>query len=566
MGHTSPSQLRFSTTKHQPRWIGRPFPLALLLASSVLIGAAPAHATDDIIEAIMGGGTVIGTECVNGKVAELGANEAIPFGPDQTLYVKTSGTTRLRKDAGYTWVNGSGDLNKDKVNFIKLDSDPPKAEGVTHYLVGGTAANEVAEFGTSSGGTASVITGQGTHQMQFVSASGRYEPVVLGTMYTATFNTSDSTYSCIPAGLLPPDKPTNVVAEAHASGGMLVTFEQKGPGGDPTSYTFEAELKGAAGGGVRRGDVVDAEGQADTSSPFLITPTPPFSDEPGEWRIRITAVNAAGEAISDWSNYMTPSVEEPPVPDAPVITGVTTGNGTATVNFTAPNDNGEAITNYAYRLTQEFDNDGDFEPLNPASTASSIPLTDLNNGETYSVSIAAINANGTGPDSNVVEFTPGTQCEDVTSWTAPANTMGYFCSIGLNDYAYADFHVLNTDGTEICEQQEEYDTNRRVFYWLPAGPNIFEEDGKVARGSVNPYPFCHEDTGAQKIWALFDWDGEIKSWYHETPIQYPWLLSVEQFGLNTLTGKRNQIANGVAAFRGLGGVLVSQLNPSTSAI
>ena len=44
MGHTSPRQWRSSTTKRQPRWIGRLFPLALLLAGTVLTGAVPVHA------------------------------------------------------------------------------------------------------------------------------------------------------------------------------------------------------------------------------------------------------------------------------------------------------------------------------------------------------------------------------------------------------------------------------------------------------------------------------------------------------------------------------------------
>ena len=52
-----------------------------------------AQVPDEIIEAIASGGTVIGTECVNGKVDEIfnsGANPTlIPYGPDQTLYVKT---------------------------------------------------------------------------------------------------------------------------------------------------------------------------------------------------------------------------------------------------------------------------------------------------------------------------------------------------------------------------------------------------------------------------------------------------------------------------------------------
>jgi hypothetical protein len=45
MGHTSPRQWHSSETKRQLRWIKRLFPLALLLAGSVLIGSVPAHAS-----------------------------------------------------------------------------------------------------------------------------------------------------------------------------------------------------------------------------------------------------------------------------------------------------------------------------------------------------------------------------------------------------------------------------------------------------------------------------------------------------------------------------------------
>ena len=501
--------------------------------------------TTPIIDAIMGGGTVIGTECVNGKVAELGANEAIPFGPDQTLYVKTSGTTRLRKYAGYTWVNGEGDGNKDKVNFIILDSDPPKAEGVAHYLSGLTAVNDVAEFGTSAGGPAAVIQGQGTHQMQFVSQTDG--TITLGTMYTAEASGGYPVeYSCIPAGLLPPDKPTNVVAEAHASGGMLVEFEQEGPGGDPTYYTYLAENdKGRS----RTGRVVDAGGDDDTSSPFLIIADPPFSNDAGQWRIKITAVNAAGEAISDWSNYVTPSVEEPPVPDAPVITDVTTANGKATISFIAPEDNGEAITNYAYRLTREFDDQGEYEELDPPITTSPFTLAGLNNGETYTVSIAAINANGMGPDSNEEEFTVGTQCEDVTDWTAPANTMGYFCSVGLDDYAYADFHILTSNGPDVCAERETY---------LPTEDNN------------NKGLFCARE--GNTVRAIYNWNNSSRN------KELPWLTSVEQIGSRTeadvacggagktVAGRcAKQIANAIRAFQemaGVGGAGIANLDTS----
>ena len=177
---------------------------ALLLPAGLvsLITAPSASAAEDVIEAIMGGGTVIGTACVNGKVEELDA-AITNFGPDTTLYVKPSGKTRLRKDSGYSWVNGTGDSNKDQVKFVSKATGG--SEGVSHYLSQETAVNEVAEFGTASGGTASVIQGQGTHEMRFQSQTKG--TVTLGTMYTAKFNDADSSYSCTAPGAKAPQAP-----------------------------------------------------------------------------------------------------------------------------------------------------------------------------------------------------------------------------------------------------------------------------------------------------------------------------------------------------------------------
>ena len=114
-------------------------------------------------------------------------------------------------------------------------------------------------------------------------------------------------YSCIATGLLPPDKPTNVVAEAHASGGMLVTFEQSGPGGDPAYYTYDAENDG---GRSRTGRVIDAEGN--DVSPFLIIADPPFTD--------MLASGKSNHRKQCWAPPPatgptgSPGVEEPPSP------------------------------------------------------------------------------------------------------------------------------------------------------------------------------------------------------------------------------------------------------------
>ena len=167
---------------------------ALLLPTGLLtLTTAPsASAEGAVIDAIMGGGTVIGTKCEAGKVVELKSGDGITdFGPDTTLYVRTSGKTRLRRDSGYIWVNGSGTSNKDKVTFNSKETG--SIEGTSHYLVGGTAGNQIAEFGTSSGGTASVIQGQGTHEMRFPSQTDG--TVIWGTMFTGGLETYSFTYA-----------------------------------------------------------------------------------------------------------------------------------------------------------------------------------------------------------------------------------------------------------------------------------------------------------------------------------------------------------------------------------
>ena len=105
-----------------------------------------AQVPDEIIEAIASGGTVIGTECVNGKVDEIfnsGANPTlIPYGPDQTLYVKTVSATKLKRASGYKWTAESTIDSKDKIRFINIDTGKP--EGDSHYIKTGTNENSVA--------------------------------------------------------------------------------------------------------------------------------------------------------------------------------------------------------------------------------------------------------------------------------------------------------------------------------------------------------------------------------------------------------------------------------------
>lgn len=83
-------------------------------------------------------------------------------------------------------------------------------------------------------------------------------------------------------------------------------------------------------------------------------------------------------------------------PGAPVISSVTAGNGQAVVNFTAPVSNGgAAITGYSATCGAQT--------RSGADNATSIAVTGLANGATYSCTVKAINSAGAGTASSSVD-------------------------------------------------------------------------------------------------------------------------------------------------------------------
>jgi hypothetical protein len=79
---------------------------------------------------------------------------------------------------------------------------------------------------------------------------------------------------------------------------------------------------------------------------------------------------------------------------------LTPGDKQLSVSFTPGSDNGAAITNYAYQI-----DGGAWRVLSPASTSTSFTITGLENGESYTISVRAINAEGSGANSSPVSAT-----------------------------------------------------------------------------------------------------------------------------------------------------------------
>lgn len=112
------------------------------------------------------------------------------------------------------------------------------------------------------------------------------------------------------------------------------------------------------------------------------------------YSIVIRAINRIGEGTSEPVDGIPATV-----PDAPIITGITRGNGELSVAFTPPLTGGSPITDYQYSVGGSFLSAGSTSPFT---------ITGLTNGQLYSVVIRAVNIIGAGAPSNMESGTPAT--------------------------------------------------------------------------------------------------------------------------------------------------------------
>ncbi len=151
------------------------------------------------------------------------------------------------------------------------------------------------------------------------------------------------------------------------------------------------------------------------------------------YQVQVQAKNSAGSG--PWSASATatpqPSVSAPGQPDAPTLTA---GNTQIEVEWTAPANNGAAITDYDVEYRQGTS--GNYTDWPHTGTTLNTTITGLTNGQSYQVRVRATNSAGSGPwsdaatatptaspsapDKPVVTLTPG-NVEIEVEWTEPAN-------------------------------------------------------------------------------------------------------------------------------------------------
>ena len=126
----------------------------------------------------------------------------------------------------------------------------------------------------------------------------------------------------------------------------------------------------------------------------------------------------------------------PSAPGAPTAVSGTAGDGSVSLNWTAPaNDGGSAIT--GYRITP-FVGGTAQTPIDTGSTTTSRTITGLTNGTAYTFTVAAANAVGTGAASNPsAAVVPRAAATAPGAPTGVAGTAGN-ASVALNWTAPAD--------------------------------------------------------------------------------------------------------------------------------
>lgn len=133
--------------------------------------------------------------------------------------------------------------------------------------------------------------------------------------------------------------------------------------------------------------------------------------------VALRATDATSQA-QQWQVVLDPASVPAAVPDAPTGVTGTAGDGTATLQWTAPADGGSAVTGY---VVEQFDGKGWKTVAEPTGTTTVI--SGLTNGTAYRFRIAAKNATGTGPATSDVSVTPVAPTTPVPTQTpAPSSS------------------------------------------------------------------------------------------------------------------------------------------------
>ena len=232
---------------------------------------------------------------------------------------------------------------------------------------------------------------------------------------TNAIGTSDPSSSV--SGTPAAQAPSTVTGVLVSSGAESVTVSWSAPadnGSSITSYTVTAD------------NGTDAPRTCTTSAPTTTCDVTGLTNG-SAYAISVTATNGAGTSTASTPVSVTPAA----APSAPTSVSVLASDGTLSVSWSAPADNGATITSYDVSAAHGSDTPA---TCSVSGTSLNCDVTGLTNGTSYAVTVTATNSAGTSSPSTSIDATPATTPGAPTgitvtpsngtlsvSWTAPSD-------------------------------------------------------------------------------------------------------------------------------------------------
>ena len=342
-------------------------------------------------------------------------------------------------------------------NIVRPSAPPAPATAVT--AAPGNGAAVVSFTPGSNGGEPNVtfqVTCTSSNGGVTGTASGSSSPITVssianGKLYTCTVVSSHALGTSAPSAASPsimvgvPSAPAAPSSVVQGNGQATLTWAAPASNGAPISGYVITPYIGAAA-------------QSPILAPNATTATVSGLTNGSTYSFRVAAANSIGLGAQS-PNSATVVIGTPAAPPTVVAAP---GNGNAALSWTAPNNNGSAIT--GYQITTIV-NGVPQAPQLIAGAGLSKSMTGLTNGTTYSFAVAAVNARGTGPATTtapiivgsptapaLVTATAGVKQASVT-WSASTNNgsavTGYTVTPVKNGVAQAPIAVSGTTTTRV---------------------------------------------------------------------------------------------------------------------
>ncbi len=304
------------------------------------------------------------------------------------------------------------------------------------YSTDGGATWRMRDVGNTMTSSPITITKLSSDGLTEISNGSAYD-VVIRAVNRAGAGGESATVTVIPAGV--PETP--MITGIISTNGVLSVEFVAGNSGGRSVIRNEYSMDGGATW------ITDPT----LNSPIVITGLTNGTS----YALQVRQVNEVGEGASSITVEGTPYA----TPSAPTIDQISAGNGTISMFFTEGATNGNSVATYEYStddgVTWRTRRTGTVESPLSITMLSSDGTTPLQNGTFYSVKIRAVNAAGSGTQSESIRIAPYTVA------SAPV-----ISSVAMhNSYAMLTYSIASNGGATISGY--DYSLNGGIS-WLSA--------------------------------------------------------------------------------------------------